>query len=110
MRVKYAPKPKDLGRIQMGTAVVRIEDGIRYYLYSVINIRGKFALTLLYKRADTGNTLNFFKELECVHLGDIKSVQTDNGSKFLGMFEEHLVRNNIKHYFIYSRYSKLMEW
>jgi len=29
--------------------------------------------------------------------------QTDNGSEFLGMFEEHLTKKGIKHYFIYPR-------
>lgn len=102
LRVKYAPKPKDLGHIQMDT-VQRIEDGIRYYLSSAIDIKGKFALSILYKRLSSRNTLDFFKLVEYVYPGVIKSVQTDNGSEFLGVFREHLARNNIKHYFIYPR-------
>lgn len=102
LRIKYAPKPSGLGHIQMDT-VQRIEDGIRYYLYSAIDIKGKFALSLPYKKATSKNTLNFFKKLELVYPGRIASVQTDNGSEFLGMFEEHLTGNNIKHYFIYPR-------
>jgi transposase InsO family protein len=101
-RVKYAPKPSDLGHIQMDT-VIRIENGIRYYLYSAIDIKGKFALSLSYKRANTKNTLDFFEKLMYVYPGKIVSVQTDNGSEFLGMFEEHLARKGIKHYFIYPR-------
>jgi putative transposase len=102
LRVKYAPKPKDLGHIQMDT-VLRIEDGIRYYIYSAIDIKGKLALSMSYKRANTKNTLDFFKKLKYIYPGSIKSVQTDNGSEFLGMFEEHLAKKHIQHYFIYSR-------
>jgi transposase InsO family protein len=101
-RVRYAPKPAGLGHIQMDT-IQRIENGIRYYIYSALDIKGKFALTLSYKKANTKNTLDFFKKLECVYPGKIISVQTDNGSEFLGMFEEHLTRMGIKHYFIYPR-------
>lgn len=102
LRMKYAPRPSNLGHIQMDT-VIRIEDGIRYYIYSAIDIKGKFALSLPYKKANTANTLDFFEKLKLVYPGVILSVQTDNGSEFLGMFEEHLAKNNIKHYFIYPR-------
>ena len=101
-RVKYAPKPSNLGHIQMDT-VVRIENGVRCYIYSAIDIKGKFALSIPYKKADTKNTLDFFRKLEYVYPGDILSVQTDNGSEFLGMFEEHLSKSCIKHFFIYPR-------
>jgi putative transposase len=102
LRIKYAPKPKDLGHIQMDT-VQRIEDGVRYYLYSAIDIKGKFAISISYKKANSKNTLDFFKKLEHVYPGKILSIQTDNGSEFLGMFEEYLSRNKIRHYFIYPR-------
>lgn len=101
-RVRYAPKPKKVGHIQMDT-VLRVEDGIKYYIYSAIDIRAKFALSIPYKRATSRNTLDFFKKLEYVYPHPIVSVQTDNGSEFLGMFEEHLTRDGIKHYFIYPR-------
>ena len=102
LRMKYAPKPKSLGHIQMDT-VQRVENGIKYYIYCAIDIKGKFALSIPYKRSNTKNTLDFFKKLTQVLPYKIISVQTDNGSEFLGMFEEHLSRNNIKHHFIYPR-------
>lgn len=101
-RIKYAPKPTGFGHIQMDT-VIRVEDGVRHYLYSAIDIKGKFALSLLYKTSTSKNTLDFFKKLKRVYPGKIKSVQTDNGSEFLGVFEEHLAKKRIKHLFIYPR-------
>jgi len=44
-RVRYAPKPTELGHIQMDT-VQRIENGIRHYIYSAVDIKGKFALSI----------------------------------------------------------------
>jgi transposase InsO family protein len=101
-RVKYAPKCKHLGYVQMDT-LVKFTDGARYYLYSAIDIHGKFALSLPYKRANARNTLDFFKKLELVIPYQITSVQTDNGPEFLGDFEQYLKQKKIKHFFIYPR-------
>jgi hypothetical protein len=43
------------------------------------------------------------KKLEMVYPLAIKSVQTDNGLEFQGIFESYLKKNNIPHYFIYPR-------
>ena len=107
-RVKYAPKCKHLGYVQMDT-LVKFTDGARYYLYSAIDIHGKFALSLPYKRANARNTLDFFKKLELVIPYQITSVQTDNGPEFLGDFEQYLKQKKIKHFFIYPQVSK-NEW
>ena len=101
-RIKYAPKHKDLGHIQIDT-IQRIDDGIKYYLYSAVDIGGKFALTLPYKSLTSTNTVDFFNKLQSIIPYRIISVQTDNGLEFLGMFEEHLSRNNIEHLFTYPR-------
>jgi tRNA G37 N-methylase Trm5 len=39
-------------------------------------------------------------------LFEIKDIQTDNKSEFLGEFTKALKKKEIKHYFNYSRYSK----
>ena len=106
VRVKYAPKHSELGHIQMDT-IQRLEDGIRYYLYSAIDVSGKFALTLPYKTLTSANTVNFFEKLTSIIPYDVISVQTDNGLEFLGMFEEHLARKGIKHLFTYPRCPKI---
>lgn len=102
LRIKYAPKYKDLGHIQMDT-IQRIENGIKYYLYSAVDISGKFALTLPYKTLTSTNTVDFFKKYEDILPYKVESVQTDNGLEFLGMFEEHLTRRGVKHLFTYPR-------
>ena len=101
-RIKYAPHPKKLGYIQLDT-IQRLEDAIRYYIYSAIDVSGKFALSLVYKKKTAKNSVDFLTKLISVLPYQIHTIQTDNGSEFLGMFEEHVAKNNIKHIFTYPR-------
>lgn len=102
LRVKYAPKPEDFGHLQMDT-VTRIEGGVRVYLYSAIDIKLKFSLSLPYKTLNSANTLDFFKKLLLAYPLKVESVQTDNGLEFLGLFDSYLKEENIPHCFIYPR-------
>jgi len=106
LRVRYSPKPTDFGYIQMDT-VVRLVDGVRYYLYDAIDTKGKFALSLPYKHLNSGNTVDFFKKLLFVCPFLIKSVQTDNGLEFLGEFETYLKKLGVTHLFTYPRCPKI---
>jgi transposase InsO family protein len=102
LRLRYSPKPGVLGNIQMDT-LCQITDGVRIYLYSGIDIKGKFVLSLPYPALNSQNTLDFFKKLELIYPVKINSVQTDNGLEFQGVFEKYLKEEKIPHYFIYPR-------
>jgi len=102
IRVKHSPKPGRLGHIQMDT-VLRIVDGTRWYFYQAIDVKGKAALSLAYKNATATNTVDFFKKLATFLPYPIRKVQTDNGSEFLGVFDQYLKQLKIKHLFIYPR-------
>ena len=102
LRVRYSPKPTEFGHLQMDTVLKMIE-GVKSYLYSAIDIKLKFALSLAYPKLNSQNTLDFFKKVELVYPLKIKSIQTDNGLEFLGIFEPYLKRQNIPHFFIYPR-------
>lgn len=101
-RVRYAPRPLELGYLEMDT-VLRFVEGIRHYFYSVIDVKGKYAFAFPYKRLNSQNTVDFFKKLELVYPYRIKHVQTDNGLEFLGDFTNYLKKGNIPHSFIYPR-------
>ncbi len=101
-RVKYAPKPKDFGYVQIDT-VVKLVDGVKYYFYCAIDTKGKFALSLPYKHLNSRNTVDFFKKFMFACPYNIKTVQTDNGLEFLGDFQKLLPTLNIKHFFTYPR-------
>ncbi len=102
IRVRYAPKPTELGYVEID-CVLRFVDGIRYYFYQAIDVRSKFAFSLQYDRLNSQNTVDFLKKLEAVYPYRIKTVQTDNGLEFLGDFESYLEKINIPHVFIYPR-------
>lgn len=101
-RIRYAPKHKELGHIQMDT-ILRFYDGIKYYFYSAIDTKGKFAFVLPYKTLTSTNTLDFYQKLIQVIPYRIKSVQTDNGLEFLGPFDQHLLKEGVPHVFTYPR-------
>ena len=101
-RVRYAPKPNAVGYLEMDT-ILRFVDGIKYYFYCAVDVKGKFAFALPYKHLNSQNTVDFFKKVEYVFPFSIKTVQTDNGLKFLGDFEDYLKKRSIPHVFIYPR-------
>jgi len=102
LRVRYSPKPTEFGHLQMDT-VLKINQGVKLYLYSACDIKLKFSFSLPYFKLNSFNTLDFFKKLELVYPGKIKSIQTDNGLEFLGVFHQYLLKRKIPHWFIYPR-------
>ncbi len=106
LRIRYAPKHKDLGHLQMDT-ILRYEDASKYYFYTVIDTKGKFAFCLPGKTLTSSNTLDFYKKLIQIIPYKIKSVQTDNGLEFLGLFDAYLQKQNIPHLFTYPRCPKI---
>lgn len=106
MRIRYSPKHKDLGHLQMDT-ILRFQDGIKYYFYTAIDVRGKFAFCLPRRTLTSSNTLDFYQKLIQVIPYKIKSVQTDNGLEFLGFFDAYLEKQNIPHIFTYPRCPKI---
>lgn len=106
-RVKYSPKPKDYGYI-VSDAVERITNGVKDYFISAIDAKGRFALTLAYKRLTAANMKDFYFKFKTVYpYLDIKVWQSDNGSENLGVFDQQLTADGIPHYFIYPRCPKI---
>jgi len=101
-RVRYAPKPTEIGYVEIDT-VLRFVDGIRYYFYQAVDVKGKFAFSLMYRHLNSQNTVDFFKKLERVSPYLITTIQTDNGLEFLGDFEDYLQKKKLPHSFIYPR-------
>ena len=105
-RIRYSPKHKELGHIQMDT-ILRFQDGIKYYFYSAIDTKGKLALCLPYKTLTSANTFDFYQKLTQVVPYKILSVQNDNGLEFLGLFDAYLQARGIQHVFTYPRCPKI---
>ncbi|QLG69885.1 MAG: Mobile element protein [Candidatus Woesebacteria bacterium] len=107
-RVRYSPKVKDFGYLEIDTVVMFLL-GMKFYVYNTLDVKLKFKFALAFKKANVLNTLDFFRKLKKVYpLKDgIKIVQTDNGSEYLGAFHQHLNKMKITHLFIYPRCPKI---
>ena len=105
-RVRYAPKPKELGHLQLDT-LERVLDRLKLYVYSAVDVKGKFAFSLPYRTKTSANTVDFWDKFVQIYPVAVRTVQTDNGAEFLGEFEEHLKAAHIPQQFIYPRCPKV---
>ncbi len=105
-RVRYAPRPAELGHLQLDT-VECLVDRLKLYVYSAIDVKGKFAFSLPYRSKTSAHTVDFWNKLRQVYPIAVRTVQTDNGAEFLGAFEEQLDAEQIPHQFIYPRCPKV---
>ena len=106
VRVRYAPRPAELGYLQLDT-VERLLDRLKVHFYSGVDVRGKFAFSLPYRTKTSANAVDFWHKLQAVYPVPVRQVQTDNGSEFLGEFEEALAQAGIPHVFTYPRCPKV---
>jgi len=105
-RIRVKKAKSSYGLIQLDT-IERIDHGIRQYFYSAIDTRSKFALILNYPRKNSENTVDFIKKFRDVYPLTIKTIQTDNGSEFLGNFNNYIKSVGLNHVFIYPRCPKV---
>lgn len=106
VRLKHAPKEKDLGYIEMDSISIFVVDKI-YYFVTAIDVVTKFAWVKIVKNHSSSEATLVFKEFVSNYKKNIRVVQTDNGTEFLGEFNSHLEQQNIKHEFIYLRSPKI---
>ena len=106
-RLRYAPKPTELGHLQLDT-IERVYQGVRLYFYSAIDLHSRFSFSLPYARCDSRNAVDFFKKFCQIYpVEPIQVVQSDNGSEFLGEFEAYLRNRQLKQVFSYPRCPKI---
>lgn len=102
LRVKHSWKPQELGHLQMDT-VFKFADSLKRYAVSVMDVKSKFVLTLVYPKLTSTTALDALLKFKLVYPIPIKSIQTDNGLEFLGVFDNYLKKYHIPHLFIYPR-------
>jgi IS30 family transposase len=106
LRAKRSVTHPDFGHFQADSTHVLFE-GARRYLVTAIDTALKFAFVACYSQLSSRSALDFFKRLQSVYPLPIKSVQTDNGSEFLGEFESYINKIGIAHLFSYPRCPKI---
>jgi transposase len=92
--------------IQMDTKHITIIGGKKFYQFTAIDVLSKKRVLRVYPSLSSRNGADFLQK--CVNNFDfeIRNIQTDNGSEFLGEFNKLCKRLNIPHYFIYPRHPK----
>ncbi len=105
-RVKKSPKPLEPGYLLADSSVVH-DAGVTRYLISAIDVVTKFALTGCYGSLSSRSATDFLKRLMLVCPLPVLSVQSDNGSEFLGDFDKELQKHKIPHLFSYPRCPKI---
>jgi len=105
-RVKRSPKEKLPGYIEMDSITVYILSK-RHYFVTAIDVVSKFAWCQLVNNLSSVKTKQVLQEFTKQYFYPLRAIQTDNGSEFLGEFQQYLEKINIIHQFIYPRSPKI---
>lgn len=105
-RVIYAPKPTQGGYVELDT-IETIVGTLRRYTITAIDVKLKVAYAQTFKSPTAANALHVLKMLEIMLPITIHTVQTDNGSEFMGVFDSYCTNNHIKHVWIYPKHPKV---
>ncbi|MDF1496520.1 MAG: integrase core domain-containing protein, partial [Patescibacteria group bacterium] len=73
--------------------------GSKRYIITAIDKYSKIAFARMYSSHSSESSADFLRRLHYLLQGKIENVQTDNGSEFLGRFEEECVKLKLGHYF-----------
>jgi transposase InsO family protein len=106
LRTRKSPKAKKPGYIEIDMIHITINKS-RQYFVSIIDIFTRFAMVRKVPSPSSKQTTLVFKEFKQTYKEHIHTVQTDNGSEFLGSFHTNLEEQKLKHIFIYPNSPKL---
>lgn len=105
-RVKRSPKETSPGYIEMDTLHLWVL-GKKHYFITALDVVTKFAWVKLAKGPSSRQANLALGQFTNEYKLSIRVVQTDNGSEFLGAFDDYLATLKIKHEFIYPRSPKV---
>lgn len=101
-RVKNAPKEKQPGYLEMDSITLWVVDR-RWYFVSLIDVATKIASVEIVSNLSSKYTEGVLSRFIENNKYSVRTVQTDNGSEFLGSFHSFLETNSIIHQFTYPR-------
>lgn len=105
-RVIYAPKPESGGYVQLDT-IETIIGTLRRYTITIIDVKLKVAYAETFKSPTAANALIVLKTFQTLLPLTIHTVQTDNGSEFMGVFDTYCSTTHVKHVFTYPKHPKV---
>ena len=101
-RTKSCPKVSKPGYLQMDGIIV-YADQRKHCFISIIDIFTKYARVTQVPTLSSKQSLLCYQKFTKQYTYPIHSIQTDNGSEFLGSFDQHLEQMAVKHIFSYPR-------
>lgn len=101
-RVKYAPKIVSPGYLEIDCVHVMVSTQ-KIIFVTIIDLATKVAYAEAVQAASAINTSLVLSHFLTLHNLKVHTIQTDNGSEFLGDFHDHLESIGIKHFFSYPR-------
>lgn len=105
-RVAFAPKPTQGGYIQMDT-IETLVGTIRRYTITAIDVKLKVAYAQTFKSPTAANALTVLRIFQSMLPLPIHTVQTDNGSEFMHVFDAFCTTNQIRHVWTYPKHPKV---
>jgi hypothetical protein len=105
-RIKYAPKERNPGYIEMDSVTIYVL-GRKYYFITAIDIVTKYAWVKLVTSLSSLQAKEALIEFMTEYNRELRVVQTDNGSEFLKEFNKYLQDLMITHQFIYQKLPKV---
>jgi len=90
--------------LEIDTAHVMLPDGIRLYVYTLIDLFSRWAYAEVTKKISATNSANFIARAQRLAPFEINMVQTDNGGEFQKMFRFRTYKLGLKH-----RYSRVRQ-
>ena len=105
-RRRYAPRTTTPGHIEMDSITLYIL-GKRWLFMSIIDVATRYAYCTVVISLSSREAYRVFLEFQERFSYPITTIQTDNGSEFLGVFHAHCLSRGIIHEFIYPRSPKI---
>ena len=105
-RIRYAPKPQAGGYVQLDT-IETIVGSVRRSTITAIDVKLKVAYAQTFKSPTAANALIVLNSLQAMLPIPIHTVQTDNGSEFMDVFDAHCASQGIKHFWTYPNHPKV---
>jgi len=101
-RVKHAPHITLPGYLEMDSIHIMVSTQKLVFI-TVIDLATKVAYAECVSSAKASASIEVLAHFITLYNLAVYTVQTDNGSEFLGVFHEYLATQNIKHVFSYPR-------
>ena len=100
-------QPKKAGDLVQIDAIELIIDGIKRYIITAIDVKGKFGFGYAYKTLSSTTACDFMEKLIKLSPFPITHIQTDNGKEFHKYFRDYVRKQNIIHFYNYPKCPKM---